>query len=58
MAKSRLEQMGTVLAKGQEFFVNVLTTYGKNFGIDYNAIHRELLEQNKEDAEPAGAGDA
>jgi hypothetical protein len=57
-AKARLEQMGTVLAKGHEFFVNVLTTYGKDFGIDYNAIHRELLEQNKGDAEPAGAGDA
>jgi hypothetical protein len=56
--KAKLEQMGKILAKGQEFFVNVLTTYGKDFGIDYNAIRRELLEQSKEDAEPAGAGDA
>lgn len=44
-AKVRLHEMGAILAKGQELFFNVLTTYGQDFGIDYDAIHRELLEQ-------------
>jgi len=57
-AKATLEEMGSILAEGQKFFVNVLTTYGKDFDIDYDAIHRELLERNQEDAEPAGSGDA
>jgi len=57
-ATARLEEMEVILAKGQQLFFNVLTTYGKDFGIDYDAIHRELLERNHEDAEPAGAGDA
>lgn len=51
-AKARLEEMGAVLAKGREFFVNVLTTYEKDSGIDYNAIHRELLKQKDGDADP------
>ena len=51
-AKARLEEMTAVLMKGQELFENVLTTYGKDFDIDYEAIHREVLKQNPEDAEP------
>jgi hypothetical protein len=46
-AKAGLEEIGAILEKGQQFFFNVLTTYGKDFGIDYDAIHRELLEQNQ-----------
>lgn len=50
-AKAKLEEMGAILKQGQEFFVSVLTTYGKDFGIDVEAIHRELLERNKENPE-------
>jgi hypothetical protein len=50
-AKARLDEMAAVLMKGQEFFRNMLTTYGKDFSIDYGAIHRELLKQDGEDAE-------
>lgn len=45
-AKAQLEEMAAILMKGQEFFVSVLTTYGKDFDIDYDAIHRKLLKQD------------
>jgi len=47
-AKAKLDEMEAILEKGREFFVSVLTTYGKDFGIDCDAIHRELLEQDRE----------
>jgi hypothetical protein len=50
-AKTKLEEMGYILKRGQEFFFSVLTSYAKDFGIDYNAVHRELLEQQR-DAKP------
>lgn len=56
-ARRRLEEMGAILAKGHQLFVDVLTTYGKDFRIDCDAIHRRLLEQHEDDAEPAGAVD-
>lgn len=52
-AKAQLEEMAAILMKGQEFFFSVLTTYGKDFEINYDAIHRKLLKQDDEDAEPS-----
>lgn len=43
-AKTKLDEMAGILIKGEEFFENVLITYGRDFGIDYNAIHREVLK--------------
>ncbi len=50
-ATAKLVEMGSILQKGQELFVNVLKTYSKDFGIDYDAIRRQLLNQNGADAE-------
>jgi hypothetical protein len=43
-AKAKLDDMAKILIKGQELFENVLIAYGKDFGIDYNAIHREAMK--------------
>lgn len=57
-AKARLDAMGAILSKGREFFLSVLTTYGKDFDIDYNAIHKAVLERNDVDVEQADSGNA
>ncbi len=57
-AKARLEEMARILAEGQEFLVNVLTTYGKDFSIDYGAIRRKLLKENQENARAGVSSDA
>ena len=44
-AKHRLEEMAAILMKGQEFISDVLKVYGKDFGIDYDTIHKEVLNQ-------------
>lgn len=51
-AKGQLQEIGHILKKGQKFFLNVLTTYAKDFGIDYDAIRRELREQIERDGDP------
>lgn len=50
-AVAELRQMNGLIQKGQELFRDVLNTYLKDFGVDAEAIRRQVLQRD-EDAEP------
>ncbi len=56
-AVEELERMGGILMKGHGFFRGVLTTYTKDFNIDCNAVWRQLLAEDDENAEQPAAVD-
>jgi len=47
-AIAELHQMTNVLMNAQTLFRNVLAEYGRDFGVDYDEIIRQLLKENAE----------
>lgn len=54
-AIEKLAEMDSILGKGEQLFASVLSTYSADFGIDYDAIMQEVLNESKVDAEHATA---
>lgn len=47
-AKAKLEDMAAILERAHDFITSVLTVYSKDFGVDYEAVHRKLMGREQE----------
>jgi hypothetical protein len=56
LAVAQLQQMTELLWMGKLFFGDVLSTYLKDFGVDTEAIDRQILQQSEDHAEQDGPG--
>ncbi len=45
-AVAELQQMTELLRKGEQFFSDILSTYLKDFGVDAEAIRRQVLQKS------------